>query len=89
VGKTRLAVEPARTVEADFADRAGFVPLASVGRTEDVAGAIMGVLAIVPLAGESVADAVERFLAVKHLLLVSIPRPEDTSASQHSLSRRD
>jgi len=70
VGKTRLAVEAARTVEADFADGAGFVPLAAVGRAEDVAGAIMGALAIVPLAGESVADAVERFVAVKQLLLV-------------------
>jgi predicted ATPase/DNA-binding SARP family transcriptional activator len=70
VGKTRLAVEAARAVEADFADGAGFVALAAVGRAQDVARAIMDALAIVPLAGESPADAVERFLAVKHLLLV-------------------
>ena len=51
VGKTRLAVEAARAVEADFADGAGFVPLAAVGRAEDVAGAIMGALAIVRARG--------------------------------------
>ena len=70
VGKTRLALEAARAVEADFADGAGFVRLAAVGRPQDVPGAIIAALAIVPLEGESPADAVERFLAVKHLLLV-------------------
>ena len=70
VGKTRLALEAARAVQADFADGAGFLRLATVGRPQDVAGAIMGALAIVPLEGESPADAVERFLAVKQLLLV-------------------
>jgi predicted ATPase len=70
VGKTRLALEAARAVEGDFADGAGFVRLAAVGRPQDVPGAIIGALAIVPLEGESPAGAVERFLAVKHLLLV-------------------
>jgi predicted ATPase/DNA-binding SARP family transcriptional activator len=70
VGKTRLALEAARAVEADFADGAGFVRLAAVGRAEDVPGAIMSALSIIPLEGEAPAAAVERFLAVKHLLLV-------------------
>ena len=70
VGKTRLALEAARAVEADFADGAAFVRLAAVGRAEDVPGAIMAALSIVPLEGEAPAAAVERFLAVKHLLLV-------------------
>ena len=44
VGKTRLALEAARAVQADFADGAGFLRLAAVGRPQDVAGAIMGAL---------------------------------------------
>ena len=41
VGKTRLALEAARAVEADFADGACFVSLAAVQRPEDVAAAIV------------------------------------------------
>jgi predicted ATPase len=70
VGKTRLALEAARAVAADFADGAHFVSLAAVKRPQDVPAAIRDALAIIPLAGESPAEAVERFLAVKHLLLV-------------------
>ena len=70
VGKTRLALEAARAVEADFADGAHFVSLAAVERPQDVAAAIVSALAIIPLAGESAEQAVERFLAAKHLLLV-------------------
>ena len=66
VGKTRLALEAARAVEADFADGARFVSLAAVQRPQDVAPAIVGALGIVPLAGESAEQAVERFLAAKH-----------------------
>ena len=44
--------------------------LAAVERAQDVAGAIVSALGIVPLAGESAEEAVERFLAAKHLLLV-------------------
>jgi predicted ATPase/DNA-binding SARP family transcriptional activator len=70
VGKTRLALEAARAVEADFADGAHMVSLAPVVRPQDVPAAIVESLAIVVLAGESAAQAVERFLAAKHLLLV-------------------
>jgi predicted ATPase/DNA-binding SARP family transcriptional activator len=70
VGKTRLALEAARAVEGDFADGAYLVSLAPVKRAEDVAAAIVSALAIIPLAGESPAQATERFLAAKHLLLV-------------------
>jgi predicted ATPase/DNA-binding SARP family transcriptional activator len=70
VGKTRLALEAARAVQADFADGAGLVRLAAVGRPQDVPAAIVAALAVLPLEGESPAGAVERFLAVKHLLLV-------------------
>jgi predicted ATPase/DNA-binding SARP family transcriptional activator len=70
VGKTRLALEAARAVEADFADGAHLVSLAAVARPQDVPAAIVESLAIMVLAGESAERAVERFLAAKHLLLV-------------------
>jgi predicted ATPase/DNA-binding SARP family transcriptional activator len=70
VGKTRLALDAARAVEADFADGAQWVSLAAVRRPQDVAAAIVSSLAITPLAGESAEQAVERFLAAKHLLLI-------------------
>ena len=70
VGKTRLAAEVARAVDGDFADGAHFVSLAAVSRATEVAGAVVSAVGIAPLAGESAEQAVERFLAAKHLLLV-------------------
>jgi predicted ATPase/DNA-binding SARP family transcriptional activator len=70
VGKTRLAIEAARAAEPDFADRAHFVSLAALQRPEDVPAAIVRALGVVVLSGESAEQAVERFLAGKHLLLV-------------------
>jgi len=70
VGKTRLALEAARAVEANFADGACFVSLAAVQRSEDVPAAIVSALGIILLAGESPREAAERFLAAKQLLLV-------------------
>ena len=70
VGKTRLALEAARAVEADFADGARFVSLAAVQRPQDVPATIVSSLAIIPLPGESAEQAVERFLAPKQLLLL-------------------
>ena len=70
VGKTRLALDAARAIEADFADGARLVWLAAVERPEDVAAAIITALGIIQLGGESAEQAVERFLSAKHLLLV-------------------
>jgi predicted ATPase/class 3 adenylate cyclase len=70
VGKTRLAIEAARRVEADFADGAHFVSLAPLRGPADVPAAIVEAVGIVLLAGESADRAVERVLAAKHLLLV-------------------
>jgi predicted ATPase/class 3 adenylate cyclase len=70
VGKTRLGLEAARAVKADFADGAYFVSLAALRRPENVPAAIVGTLAIVVLSGESADQAADRFLATKHLLLV-------------------
>ena len=70
VGKTRLALEAARAVQADFADGAHFVSLAAQRRPDDVPAAIVSALGIIVLPGESADQAAERFLAAKHLLLV-------------------
>ena len=70
VGKTRLAIEAARAAETDFRDGACFVPLAALRRAEDVPMAIVRALGVVLLEGESAEEAVERFLATRHLLLV-------------------
>src|SRR3954471_8994485 len=71
VGKTRLALEAARTVEADFADGAHLVSLAAVQQPEAVPAAIVNTLGIVVLAGESADQAAERFLSAKHVLLIA------------------
>jgi predicted ATPase/DNA-binding SARP family transcriptional activator len=71
VGKTRLALEVARTVQADFADGAYFVSLAALHTTEDVPAAIVKALGIIVLAGESADQAADRFMAAKRLLLVA------------------
>ena len=71
VGKTRLALEAARAVEADFADGPCFVSLAAVQPSEDVPAAIVSALGIILLAGESPSQAAERFLAAKRVLLVA------------------
>jgi predicted ATPase/class 3 adenylate cyclase len=70
VGKTRLATEVARAVQAEFADGARFVPLAAVSRASDVPAAILQALKIMPLSGETAEQAVARFLSPKDLLLV-------------------
>lgn len=70
VGKTRLALEAARTAESAFADGAYLVPLASVERAQDVPAAIAMALSIVALEGESLERATQRFLSNRDVLLV-------------------
>ena len=65
VGKTRLALEAAHSVERDFADGARFITLATLQRAEEVPAAIVRALGIVVLEGESAEQAVGRFLAGK------------------------
>jgi predicted ATPase/DNA-binding SARP family transcriptional activator len=71
VGKTRLALEAARAVEADFVDGACFLSLAALHRPEEVPAAVVSALGVTLLAGESPNQAAERFLGAKHLLLVA------------------
>jgi predicted ATPase/DNA-binding SARP family transcriptional activator len=70
VGKTRLALEAARAAAADFEHGARFISLSGVRRGGEVSAAVVSQLAIVPLAGETAHDAVERFLADQRILLV-------------------
>ena len=70
VGKTRLALAIAQLVEGHFRDGARWVELAGVSRAEDVGSTIARALAIAPLSGESVNDALRRHLADRELLLV-------------------
>jgi predicted ATPase/class 3 adenylate cyclase len=70
VGKTRLAVDVARALWADFADGARFISLAAARGGVDVPSAIVQALTIVPLSGETSEQAVTRFLAAKELLLI-------------------
>jgi predicted ATPase len=70
VGKTRLALEVARLLEAAYRDGAWFVSLAATASADHVASAIAQAVGVTPLEGESPKSAVERFLAPKHGLLV-------------------
>jgi predicted ATPase/class 3 adenylate cyclase len=70
VGKTRLGLEAARAVRAQFDDGARFVSLAAVRRPDDVPSAIVQALAVIPVSGETPAQAAARFLSAKRVLLV-------------------
>jgi len=70
VGKTRLALEVARTLEPELRDGGWFVSLAGTANAEHVSSAIAQALDVTPLEGESPTRAVERFLSPKDALLV-------------------
>ena len=70
MGKTRLALEFARTVEPGFREGAAFVALGALQRPEAVPAAFAEALRVTLLSGESAERAVERFLDGKHALLV-------------------
>jgi predicted ATPase/DNA-binding SARP family transcriptional activator len=70
VGKTRLGVEVARVLEAEFEDGAWFVPLAATAEPVHLASTVAQGLAITPLSGETPEEALRRFLAPKDGLLV-------------------
>ncbi|MEA2443901.1 MAG: hypothetical protein QOJ12_1193, partial [Thermoleophilales bacterium] len=70
VGKSRLALEIARSVERDFADGAWFVELAAASDAEQVAAAIATAVAVTPSAGETPERALVRFLGSRDGLLV-------------------
>ncbi|MGA8718245.1 MAG: NB-ARC domain-containing protein [Solirubrobacteraceae bacterium] len=70
VGKTRLALAVAQTIELSLRDGACWVELAGVARHEEVGSTIVRALAIALLPGESSESALRRYLTGKDLLLV-------------------
>ena len=70
VGKTRLALAIARSMEAAFPDSVCWVELVSVARPQDVESTVARGLGVTLLSGESSRDAVLRVLAEKPTLLV-------------------
>jgi predicted ATPase/DNA-binding SARP family transcriptional activator len=69
-GKTRLALEAARAIAAEFEDGAWFVPLGAVREPELVGAAIVQALPLEPSRGQSMTDALSAFLRERELLLV-------------------
>jgi predicted ATPase/DNA-binding SARP family transcriptional activator len=70
VGKTRLSVEVARALQAEFLDGAWFVALEGTAQPAYVSSTVAQALAITPVSGETPDDAVRRFLAPKEALIV-------------------
>jgi len=70
VGKTRLAIEAARCLEARFATGAHYVPLAGVVAADAVPATVARALGLVPAGGQPVEDAVRRHLSARESLLV-------------------
>src|SRR5262249_2719217 len=70
MGKTRLAVEAARSVQADFPDGAAFVPLATIFDPELVAPTMVQALGA-DESGGAPEEALESHLAARRTLLVA------------------
>jgi predicted ATPase len=70
VGKTRLALAVASAVQADFADGAAFVDLASLRDDRLVPATVAWSLGLHEAGGGSASDLLLRFLRERHLLLV-------------------
>jgi predicted ATPase len=70
VGKTRLALELARSAESSFDAGAVFVELAAVADSPLVVDAVAAALDVRPLPAQDLIDALTDFLAPRRLLLV-------------------
>jgi predicted ATPase/DNA-binding SARP family transcriptional activator len=70
VGKTRLALELAHALGARRRDGECWVELAGVARAEDVGSAVALALDLTSLPGETVDDALRRYLAGQQQLLI-------------------
>ena len=69
-GKTRLALEVASNLTAEFRDGVVFVPLAAVTEANIVPPEIMSSLGIMEKAGEPIQDTLKEFLRGKRTLLL-------------------
>lgn len=70
IGKTRLALEVATLVQAQFADGVVFVSLAEVIDSADIPIAVQHHCSITPTPQQTPATAVRDYLTTRHLLLV-------------------
>ena len=70
IGKTRLAVELARAVHADYADGVRFVSLATTESAELVAATVATVMGVAPLPDEPALDGLVRLIGDKRMLVV-------------------
>jgi predicted ATPase/class 3 adenylate cyclase len=70
VGKTRLAVEVAAEVVAEYPDGVWLVELAAVGDPDAVPGAVATTVGLVPRAGGTLTESVAEALAGRRSLLV-------------------
>jgi len=69
-GKTRLSIELARRVEAEYADGAFFVPLAPIRDVSLIATTVLDVMGLKTAGAVDPADHLERFLSNRSVLLV-------------------
>jgi predicted ATPase/DNA-binding SARP family transcriptional activator/peroxiredoxin len=69
-GKTRLALELATTLQTEFEDRVGFVPLASLGLPDQLHATIASALEIEQRAEKEPFDALRRIFGSRASLLV-------------------
>jgi DNA-binding SARP family transcriptional activator len=69
-GKTRLAIEAARSVASDFLSGAIFVPLAGAGTAEDLVNALIAALAVPHVARAEPRAQLHAWLRDKELLVV-------------------
>ena len=70
VGKTRLAVQVAAELVAEFADGLWLVELAPVGDPAAVPDAVASVLGVTPQAGYTVTDSIAQAVSGRRLLLI-------------------
>ena len=70
VGKTRLAIQAATEISADFPDGAWIVELAAVGDPAAVSHAVAGVLGITTQPGKTIEQSIVASLGTRRLLLV-------------------
>ena len=69
-GKTRLSLEVAAAVQADYPDGVWLVELASLGVARLVPEAVAAVLGVKEQAGRTVMEALEKFVKDRQLLLI-------------------
>lgn len=70
MGKTRLAIEAARQVQADFVDGVVFVPLAAINDAAQIPQAIFQAMHLSLAGGDLPLIQVRRLLQRRHLLLI-------------------